>query len=111
MTPTPLPSRPAWLTIPEAAALIGVSRQAVHKLCEAVPPVFRSIVVSPPHAQRIVLHLDTADVLAYRDQRAWQDKPVGPIPWDVPPSHPPEVPPVPPMPRIVGIGIPTIRPF
>jgi hypothetical protein len=29
----------------------------------------------------------------------------------VPPSHPPEVPPVPPMPRIVGIGIPTIRPF
>ena len=105
------PTRPDWLTIPEAAALLGVSRQAVHKLCDLEPIVIRARQVNGPDAQRRVLHLDTADVLAYRDQRAWQDKPVGPIPWDVPPSHPPDVPPVPPMPRFVGLGMPTFRPF
>jgi hypothetical protein len=105
------PTRPDWLTIPEAAALLGVSRQAVHKLLEADPPVIRARQVNGPDAQRRVLHLDTADVLALRDQRHAKGQPVGPIPWPVEASHPPEVPPVPPMPRFTGLGMPTFRPF
>ena len=105
------PTRPDWLTIPEAAALLGVSRQAVHKLLEADTPVIRARQVNGPDAQRRVLHLDTADVLALRDQRHAKGQPVGPIPWPVEASHPPEVPPVPPMPRFVGLGMPTFRPF
>jgi hypothetical protein len=105
------PTRPDWLTIPEAAALLGVSRQAVHKLLEADPPLIRARQVNGPDAQRRVLHLDTADVLALRDQRHAKGQPVGPIPWPVEASHPPEVPPVPPMPRFTGLGMPTFRPF
>jgi hypothetical protein len=105
------PTRPDWLTIPEAAALLGVSRQAVHKLLEADPPVIRARQVNGPDAQRRVLHLDTADVLALCDQRHAKGQPVGPIPWPVEASHPPEVPPVPPMPRFTGLGMPTFRPF
>ena len=105
------PTRPDWLTIPEAAALLGVSRQAVHKLLEADPPLIRARQVNGPDAQRRVLHLDTADVLALRDQRHAKGQPVGPIPWPVEASHPPDVPPVPPMPRFVGLGMPTFRPF
>jgi hypothetical protein len=112
MVQTPLPSRPDWLTIPEAAALLGISRQAVHKLCDAMPTPIRWHQINGPDAQRRVLHLDTADVLALREQRAAQDKPVGLIPWPVEPSHPPEVPPVPELPaKIFGIGLPTFRPF
>jgi hypothetical protein len=105
------PTRPDWLTIPEAAALLGVSRQAVHKLLEADPPLIRARQVNGSDAQRRVLHLDTADVLALRDQRHAKGQPVGPIPWPVEASHPPEVPPVPPMPRFTGLGMPTFRPF
>jgi hypothetical protein len=105
------PTRPDWLTIPEAAALLGVSRQSVHKLCDLEPIVIRARQVNGPDAQRRVLHLDTADVLALRDQRHAKGQPVGPIPWPVEASHPPEVPPVPPMPRFTGLGMPTFRPF
>jgi hypothetical protein len=96
---------PEFLSIPDAAIVLGVSRQRVHDWLaerEATVPVRD---VSLPNRKKRLRQLATAAVLAWREERIASGQPVGPMPpsW----SPPPAVPEVPPMP----IGLMIWRPF
>lgn len=105
---------PTHLTVPEACALIGVSRQRLHQRMSQSERPIPAIDLTAPHRIRRDLRVPTADALAWRAEREAAGETVGPLPeWAIPlPPHPPEVPPVPPMPAITrGVGLPTFRPF
>lgn len=107
-----------WITVPEAAAMLGVSRQRVLQACHADYAIRRTDDILPhrdttPDAKRRSLVVSAAAVLAWRLQRAAQNEPVGPLPaaFAELDTFPPPVPELPPMPRVVGIGLATFRPF
>ena len=114
MNPPTRATPPDFLTVPEACAIIGVSRQRLHqRMTQAERPI-AAIDLTPPTRQRRDLRVPTAEVLAWRAEREAAGETVGPLPaWAIPiPPHPPEVPPVPPMPAITrGLGLPSFRPF
>lgn len=105
-----------WITVPEAAAMLGVTRQRV---LQAIHPdyavrktdeLLAHKDVAPEGASRRRLLVKLAEVIAWRTRRALADEPVGPLPdeyadaQDFPP-------PVPELPAFHGIGIPGFRPF
>ncbi len=109
-------STPEFLTVPEAAALLGVSRQRVQQALHPDPEIRRTDEIlphrdlAPPGAKRRSLVVELAAVIEWRAKRALADEPVGPIPphlgthRDFPPA-------VPELPAFHGIGIPGFRPF
>lgn len=96
-----------YLTVAEAAAMIGVTRQRVQQRIHSIErPIPAADTATPANrnGNRKAIPLET--VLEWRAERQAAGQPVGPIPDRLiaaPPIEPPK--------PVIGIGLPTVRPF
>jgi len=111
------PEPPEYISVPEAAALLGVSRQRVLQALHPDPDIRRTDEIlphrdlAPPGAKRRSLVVQLAAVIEWRAKRALADEPVGPLPPHLATQRdfPPPIPELPPF--VAGIGMPNVRPF
>ena len=94
-----------YLTMPEAAAMLGITRQRLHQLIAKRRDIAVEDTVTKANANGQRKAIALATVLRWRSERAAAGQSVGPIPDRLlAPPKPPDDPPAP-------IGLNIFRPF